>query len=347
MAATAPADPDWPGRRANLAAALWRRGAPGDAARATSLSREAAAGHADDPADALRAACNWGRNAFRLEAWAEVTEAYEHVLAISDLLLDRQLTGEARRARLREVQGLPDLAAFAHAKLGDGVAAARALDAGRARLLADALELVAAGAETADPALAARREQVVREVERAERAVEDADGERRVELAAEARRLREELAGVMAEIAPARADAAVAALVSVACTPAGTVASVGTALVWAPRLTSGEVERLATLDVEAALDTLGADLAGPLAPLLAGHADVTFSLPAALARLPLAAAPYAVDGNVRRLIDDHATALLPAASALPAPAARPRRASAASPTPRGPASPRSSPRRAS
>ena len=58
------------------------------------------------------------------------------------------------------------------------------------------------------------------------------------------------------------------------------------------------------------LATVGA-LAGRLAPLLAGHEAVTFSLPAALGHVALAAAPY---GAGECLLDHHAIALLPAAA---------------------------------
>jgi CHAT domain-containing protein len=328
--ATPASDPAWPGRRANLATALWRRNGSGDRARATSLSREAAGGSADDPNGALKAACNWCRSAFELQDWAEVTEAYDRALAVSDLLLKRQLTGDARRARLRDVQGLPDLAAFAWANLGDGLAAARAIESGRARLLADTLELVAAGVEAARaaaPELVKRRERAIREIERLEQALEDNEvqGARRAAVAAEARGRRAELDDATTEIesvtpASTSLDAAIARiathgpLVYVGCTPAGTVASVvggeplDAELVWATGLTSALGEE--------PLATVGAELAGPLSRALAVHAGklVTFSLPAGLARVPLAAAPFIVGGTVHRLLDDHVTTLLPAAA---------------------------------
>jgi tetratricopeptide (TPR) repeat protein len=331
MDAMPAADPAWPGRAANLAAALARRGTPEDRAHSTELHRQAAAGEATDPDDALLAAANWCRSAFAGERWEETTEAYERALAISDMLLERQLTDEARRARLRVVQWRPELAAFAWGRRDDALAVARTLEAGRARLLADALE---PSPPSPTPELAARHAHAVREVEVAERALEDAPSAAREHAVANVRRRRAELAAVAAELGATVPDplatmsrvARERPLVYVAYTPAGSVAAVvhgdplAAQLVFAPELGAGAVD----------LTSVGA-LTSRLAPLLEGHDGVTFSLPAALSHVPLAAAPC---GGGMCLADRHAITLLPSAAA-----AAPERAATAAPRLGGVANP--------
>ena len=80
---------------------------------------------------------NW---ALGRKAWAEAVQAYRYGFAASERLIAVQLLRGQKEAWLREVQGLPGRGAYVLAKTSDLRGAVVALEAGRARLLAEALE---------------------------------------------------------------------------------------------------------------------------------------------------------------------------------------------------------------
>ena len=92
------------------------------------------------PEEALRSARNWGNWALQRRDWQEATEAYAYGRQAIDLLFATQTSRAAKESWLREAQGLPANAAYALARLDKLEEAVVALEAGRARLLAEALE---------------------------------------------------------------------------------------------------------------------------------------------------------------------------------------------------------------
>jgi hypothetical protein len=91
-------------------------------------------------ADTLLAARNWGRWAIEQEAWSDASSAYRNGLQASDRLFQIQLLRTDKEVWLRSMRGLHAAAAYAMAKAGDITGAAAAMEAGRARLLSQALE---------------------------------------------------------------------------------------------------------------------------------------------------------------------------------------------------------------
>ena len=72
--------------------------------------------------------------------YAEVIEPYGIVMEANDSLLRASLIRSSKEVELGEIQGLSVRAAYALAKLGKLEQAVAALEGGRARLLAEALE---------------------------------------------------------------------------------------------------------------------------------------------------------------------------------------------------------------
>jgi CHAT domain-containing protein/tetratricopeptide (TPR) repeat protein len=87
----------------------------------------------------LRTASNWGDWASQRDAWQEAAHAYRFGFEAMDRLLGAQLLRPAKEAWLRRAQH-PTRLAYAWARAGDGKAAIEALEAGRTRLLGEALE---------------------------------------------------------------------------------------------------------------------------------------------------------------------------------------------------------------
>jgi CHAT domain-containing protein len=92
------------------------------------------------PESAVSSAHNWGNWALQRQEWLEATEAYDYGRQAIDDLFATQTSRAAKEAWLREAQGLPANAAYALARLVRLEKAVATLEAGRARLLAEALE---------------------------------------------------------------------------------------------------------------------------------------------------------------------------------------------------------------
>jgi CHAT domain-containing protein/tetratricopeptide (TPR) repeat protein len=124
------------------------------------IRRHAVSGHADDArraADALRRACSaglleraevvldqarmWAIWAGQRGAWEEMAEAGGYGLAAMEQLLATQLLRGQKEAWLRRGQGLPAMAAYALARVGETGEAVTALERGLALLLSEALSL--------------------------------------------------------------------------------------------------------------------------------------------------------------------------------------------------------------
>ena len=92
------------------------------------------------PEVAIGSARNWGHWAFERAAWQEAATAYQGVFAAVDRLLREQVLRTGKESWLREAQGLAGRAAYALARDGRPEQAVVALEQGRVRLLAEALE---------------------------------------------------------------------------------------------------------------------------------------------------------------------------------------------------------------
>ncbi len=143
--ALAPEDhPDLPMYLNNLAAGLRDRyahtGSLQDLEVARAQYRRACArGLVVTPEVALTAARSWGNWALERAAWVEAIEAYGYGQEAITKLLEEQVGREAKATWLKEVQGLPQQAAYAHAKAGQLQQAVDILESGIARLLREAL----------------------------------------------------------------------------------------------------------------------------------------------------------------------------------------------------------------
>ncbi len=142
---TPPDSPDLPSRLNNLgnglSARYARTGSLADLEEARERHRVACRrGLEVTPEEALRSARNWGNWALERREWAEATEAYGYGRRAINGLFTTQTSRAAKEAWLKEAQGLPANAAYALARLGKLEEAVVALEAGRARLLAEALE---------------------------------------------------------------------------------------------------------------------------------------------------------------------------------------------------------------
>ena len=92
------------------------------------------------PDDCRRAARGWANLCFAEGRYAEVVEPYRLAMQAAENLLRASLVRGSKEVELGEIQGLPARAAYALARLGLLEEAVVALESGRARLLAEALE---------------------------------------------------------------------------------------------------------------------------------------------------------------------------------------------------------------
>ena len=142
---TPPDSPKLPGYLNNLGNGLHdrynRTGQLADLEEARTCYRHACSrGLSITPEEALRSARNWGERALERRAWQEGTEAYAFGRQAEDLLFATQIGRQAKESWLKEAQSLPANAAYALARRGRLEEATEALEGGRARLLAEALE---------------------------------------------------------------------------------------------------------------------------------------------------------------------------------------------------------------
>ncbi len=141
-----PADsPNVPGKLSNLANSLrdrhTRTGQMKDLEAAQdAYARACARGVEVSLQETLRGARNWSNWGLERRAWEEVVDAYVYGRQAIDLLFATQLSRAAKESWLKEAQGLPANAAYALARLDRPEDAVEAIEAGRARLLAEALE---------------------------------------------------------------------------------------------------------------------------------------------------------------------------------------------------------------
>ncbi|MFZ2359108.1 MAG: tetratricopeptide repeat protein, partial [Anaerolineae bacterium] len=137
--------PDLPGYLNNLGNSLRARfartGNLADLAEAqVAYQRACECGQLAQPEFAVVGSRSWGNWALQRRAWSEAAEAYAFGRRAIDRLFATQTSRAAKESWLREAQGLPANAAYALAQLGKLEEAVVALEAGRARLLAEALE---------------------------------------------------------------------------------------------------------------------------------------------------------------------------------------------------------------
>ncbi|MCS6848347.1 MAG: CHAT domain-containing protein, partial [Anaerolineae bacterium] len=146
--AVALAPPDAPDRAMylnNLANGLRARyartGALPDLEAAVERYRQACQEGLNDSLDiAATAARSWLQWSVERRAWAEAAEAACHLRDAALALVAVQWARAEKVIRLREVQGLAAIGAYAHAQIGQAGGAAEILEAGLARLLGEALE---------------------------------------------------------------------------------------------------------------------------------------------------------------------------------------------------------------
>ena len=142
---TAEGSPDLPSILNNLANGLSdryaRTGALQDLQDAQmTYERACREGQIVQPEVAILSSRSWGNWALERRQWQEATKAYAYGRQAIDRLYAAQTSRAAKETWLKEVQGLPANAAYALAKLGRLEEAVKVLEAGRARLLAEALE---------------------------------------------------------------------------------------------------------------------------------------------------------------------------------------------------------------
>ena len=92
------------------------------------------------PGTAILAAANWGNWELQRHAWPEAITAYGYGLTALNRLLRAQAARTGKESWLRDASRMPAAAAYARARVGDLRGAIAVLEAGRARLLAEALE---------------------------------------------------------------------------------------------------------------------------------------------------------------------------------------------------------------
>ncbi len=97
-------------------------------------------GLARTPEEALRSAHNWGGWALERAAWEEAAEAYGYGVQAIESLLDEQIDRAGKESWLREAQQVSPRLAYALTRLNRLAEAVEAVENGRARLLAEALE---------------------------------------------------------------------------------------------------------------------------------------------------------------------------------------------------------------
>jgi len=142
VSSSLPSAPDQPIYLGNLASILKdKHRYTGDAAdyqRASTTFKQACASEGDIDAR-LGAAYKWCQWAFELRKWDEVIEAYEWVETFREHLIRIQILRQSKEVWLEELQGLPDLAAYAFAQNGQLENAIEVFERGRAILLMEAL----------------------------------------------------------------------------------------------------------------------------------------------------------------------------------------------------------------
>jgi hypothetical protein len=142
---TPPDAPDRAMHLNNLATGLRDRyastGALPDLEAAIEHYRQACQAGLSDSVDvAVTAARAWLRWAAERHAWAEAAEAARHLRDATLAVVAAQWTRAEKANRLRDVQGLAALGAYAHAQIGQAGGAAEILEVGQARLLGEGLE---------------------------------------------------------------------------------------------------------------------------------------------------------------------------------------------------------------
>ena len=145
LAATPPDSPDRPGYLNNLGRGLHDRYARSGRLEELEEARNRYAqacqiGQTVHPESVVISSRNWGNWALQRRAWDEVIRAYAFGRQAANTLFAVQTSRVARESWLREAQGLPAGAAYAFARLDRLEEAIVALETGRARMLAEALE---------------------------------------------------------------------------------------------------------------------------------------------------------------------------------------------------------------
>ncbi|PWH18343.1 MAG: hypothetical protein DDG60_00695, partial [Anaerolineae bacterium] len=145
VASTPPDSPDRPSILNNLGTGLraryGRTGRLEDLEEARNLYRQACSLAETGSQDVLLTASRaWGDWAFERQAWAEAAEAYRFTFPAIEHLFRVQFSRHGKESWIREIQGLPARAAYALLQIGQPERALEALEAGRARLLGEALE---------------------------------------------------------------------------------------------------------------------------------------------------------------------------------------------------------------
>jgi len=97
-------------------------------------------GRDSNPAAVIISGRCWGDWASDRCAWEEAVTAYREALSVVDRLLRDQILRTDKESWLRDAQGMTERMAYALAKVGRAEDAVVALETGRARLLAEALE---------------------------------------------------------------------------------------------------------------------------------------------------------------------------------------------------------------
>ena len=144
--ASTPEEPDRPAYFASLGESLRCRyehsGQPEDLAEAQASYREACRlGLAAHPRMVLASADKWGDWALHRGAWTEAVTAYGYGHQAVERLLDMQLLRQHKQDWLRVTRGMASSHAYALARCGELERAVEILEASRARLLAETLEL--------------------------------------------------------------------------------------------------------------------------------------------------------------------------------------------------------------
>jgi len=92
------------------------------------------------PEEALKSAKNWGNWAMERQAWNEGVQAFGYASEAITQLIERQLIRKYKEAWLKEAQTVPSRGAYCLAKTGNLTDAVAFLEAGRTRILIEALE---------------------------------------------------------------------------------------------------------------------------------------------------------------------------------------------------------------
>ncbi len=145
LACTPQDSPDRPSILSNLGLGLSHRfacsGRLDDLREAQDCYRKACAqGEQQELKVMLSAGRAWGHWAFERQAWEEAVEAYDYAYRAMERLFRTQFSRSGKTSWIGELRGVPSRAAFAYWKTGQPEQAVEALEAGRARLLGEALE---------------------------------------------------------------------------------------------------------------------------------------------------------------------------------------------------------------